>query len=69
MTEIRDQELLDQWWLWASRGYFLTSQQSERDLRVTATNRDLCKQSPTKLGIVIMKNGGVIVVLLVKVVI
>ncbi len=28
---------------WASRGYFLTSQQ----LRVTATNRDLCKYAVT----------------------
>jgi hypothetical protein len=32
---------------WASGKYFLTSQQSERDLRVTATNRDLCKHAVT----------------------
>jgi hypothetical protein len=32
---------------WARGKYFLTSQQSERDLRVTATNRDLCKHAVT----------------------
>ncbi len=46
MPEIRAQELLDQWWLGQAANIF-SRVNSQRDLRVTATNRDLCKHTVT----------------------